>query len=200
MPIIILAGEEEFKIAREVSALKKRLVDPTWLTFNFQSFAGADLKDVIDSAATVPFGPGNKMVLFEQCALFTKKRGAKDDDATPASKDKPAKLLDDLDQALKAIAPNTYLVFACLANFDSTLKVSKIFIKYAELQKFDKVKYFTGAANREIIDFCNKEAHRVGACIDDDAAFYLAESTEVDLRQISSEIAKASWFLPAPER
>jgi DNA polymerase-3 subunit delta len=195
MPVIILAGEEEFKIAREVDLLKKRLVDPAWASFNFQRLPGNDLRQVIDAAATVPFGPGTKMVVFEDCALFTKKRAAKDDDG---GKDKSAnKLLEDLDAALKTVAENTFLVFACVANFDSTLKVSKVFAKHAEIRKFEKVKYWPGAANRELIDFCNKEAHRVGAYIEDDAAFYLAESSEVDLRQIATEIEKtATYILP----
>jgi DNA polymerase-3 subunit delta len=197
VPVIILAGEEEFRIGREVQTLKKRLVDPAWASFNFQR-CRADLKDIIDAAATVPFGPGNKMVLIEECALFTKKRGAKDDDAASA-KAKPDKLLDDLDKALASVPPNTHLVLACVANFDSTLKVSKTFAKHAEVRKFEKVKYFAGAANRELIDFCNKEAHHFNACIDDDAAFYLAESTEVNLRQISSEIEKAAIFI-LPEK
>jgi DNA polymerase III subunit delta len=201
LPIIILAGEEEFRISREAQALKKRLVDPSWASFNFQRFGSADLKQVIDAAATVPFGPGNKMVLFEDCALFTKKRGAKDkdDDSSASAKDKSPKLLDDLEAALNSVPANTYLVFSCVANFDSTLKVSKIFAKHAEISKFDKVKYYAGAANRELLDFCNREAKLFDACIDDDAACYLAESTEADLRQISSEIQKAAVYI-LPEK
>lgn len=201
MPIAVLAGEEEFRIAREVESLTKRLLDPAWTGLNFQKVENPDIKQVIDAAATLPFGPGNKVILFEQCSLFTKKRASKEDDAVPAAagKDKSSRLLDDLDAALNTVSPSTHLIFACIANFDSTLKVSKIFSKYAEIRKFDKVKYFPGAANRELLDFCNKEAHRFESCIEDDAAFYLAESTEIDLRQISSEIAKASTYI-LPEK
>jgi DNA polymerase-3 subunit delta len=201
MPVIVLAGEEEFRIAREVETLGKRLVDPAWSQFNFQKIDSPDIKDVVDAAATLPFGPGNKVIVFEHCALFTKKRAAKEDDAGSAgtAKDKSAKVFDDLDAALQSVSPATHLIFSCVANFDSTLKVSKVVAKHAELRKFDKVKYFAGAANRELLDFCNKEAHRFDACIDDDAAFYLAESTEVDLRQISSEISKAATYI-LPEK
>jgi DNA polymerase-3 subunit delta len=200
MPIIILAGEEEFRIAKEVDTLKNKLVEPTWASFNFQRFNGADLKQIIDASATVPFGPGNKMVLFENCALFTKKRGtAKDDDG--GGKDKSAaKLLDDLEAALSTVPSNTYLVFACIANFDSTLKVSKVFAKHADVSKFDKVKYYAGAENRGLLDFCNREAKLFDAVIDDEAAFYLAESTECDLRQISSEIQKAAIYILPDKR
>lgn len=196
MPIIIIAGEEEFKISRRIQKLKDELVDPAWASFNFQRFDSPDLKQVIDAAAAVPFGPGNKVILFEQCALFTKKRGAKDDDG--GSK-QSAKLIDDLDSSLKALAPNTYLLFSCIANFDSTLKVSKIFAKHADIQKEEKVKYYHGSESKELITFCNKEANRVHAYIEDDACYYLADSTEANLRQISSEIEKAAVYI-LPEK
>src|SRR6185437_12198146 len=158
---------------------------------------------IIDAAATVPFGPGNKMVLIEECALFTKKRGGKDEDAASA-KAKPDKLFDDLDKALAAIQPNTHLILACIANFDSTLKVSKIFAKHAEIKKFEKIKYYAGAKNGDLISFCQQEAHRCGAFIEDEAAFYLAESSQVEsgrveLRQIAGDIQKAAIYI-LPEK
>lgn len=197
MPVIVLSGEEEFRIAREVEALKKRLIaEPALAAFNFR-VSSCDLKEMIDAAASLPLGSGNRMVLFENCSLFTKKRAASaaSDDEASAARDKPAKLLEDLEHALAHVHANTYLVFALTSNFDSTLKISKIFAKHAQLSKFDKVKYFPGAANRDLLDFCNKEAHRFEACIEDQAAFYLAESTECDLRQISCEIQKAATYI-----
>jgi DNA polymerase III delta subunit len=134
LPVIVLAGEEEYEIWQRAKALKKELVDPQWESFNFARIDNPDLKEVIDAAATVPFGPGNRMVLFDQCALFTKKRGAKDDDASSGSASKSAKLVDDFAAALKSVPPNTYLVFSCIANFDSSLKTSKAAAELRESQ------------------------------------------------------------------
>jgi DNA polymerase III delta subunit len=87
------------------------------------------------------------------------------------------------------------MVFACIANFDSTLKTAKSVAKLARLEKFEKKKYYAGAANKEIVTWANKEAHRFGAFIEDDAVFYLAESCECNLRQMSAEISKAATFI-----
>lgn len=196
MPVVVLAGEEEYLIDRQVRTLKSKLVDPAWESFNFVRLENPDLKAVIDAAATVPFGPGNRMVLVDQCALFTKKRGASKDDGESSSPSKSAKLIDDFDAALKTVAPQTYLVFACIANFDKTLKTSKAIEKHAKIETFEKLKPWE---TQRIIDFCNREAHRFEACIDDDAAIYLAESSELNLRQMSVEMEKAATYI-LPEK
>src|SRR6185369_3331722 len=102
MPAIILAGEQEYRISKRVRALQKELVDPTWASFNFARLDNPELKQVIDAAATLPFGPGNRMVLIDRCTLFTKKKaGTTDGDG---GKDKAsAKLIDDFEAALAAI-------------------------------------------------------------------------------------------------
>jgi DNA polymerase III subunit delta len=195
MPVVIIAGDEEFQISRAARAMKDKLVDPQWESFNFARIENPDLKQVVDAAATVPFGPGNRMVLFDQCALFTKKRGAKDDSES-ASAAKSSKLVDDFEAAIKSVAPNTYLVFACIANFDKTLKASKAVEKHASFQTFEKIKPWS---TDKLIDFCNKEAHRFSAYIEDNAAIYLGESSEYNLRQVSSEIEKAATYI-LPEK
>lgn len=197
MPVIVLAGEEEFQIAKRVKALKKELVDPQWESFNFARIDNPDLKDVIDAAATVPFGPGNRMVLFERCALFTKKKA----DSDGESGGKSTKLVDDFAAAMGSVAHNTYLVFSCIANFDKNLKNSKAIEKHAKVENFEKLKYLHSNRDTQntFITFCNAEAKLNGVTIDDDAAFYLADSTELNLRQISSEIAKTATYL-LPEK
>lgn len=219
MPIHILAGEEEFEISRAADALKEKLLDPAWSSFNFSRMEKGDLQSIIDAAATVPFGPGNKVVLVDRCDLFTKKRGQGDDadahaggksdhgkggshrsEAGKSGKDRSARLLEDLDDALAQLSPNTHLIFACTANFDSSLKISKIFSRHAEPRSFEKKKYYAGSENAALVSWSQKEAHRYDAVIDDEAVFYLAESTEVNLRQMSKEIEKAATFIIPKKR
>lgn len=201
MPIHILAGEEELLISERLESLKENLLDPAWASFNYARTSKPDLKQVIDAAAAIPFGPGNKLIVFDQCDLFTKKKSGKaDDDAAAAKgKSKSDKLLEDLDKALAAIAPLTYLVFVCTFNFDKTLKVSKVFEKYAHIESFEKIKYWAGSTNEQMLNWGRKRAHKFGAVIDDEAIDYLAESTEADLRSIASEIEKAAIYI-LPEK
>lgn len=198
MPIIVLAGEEEFELYRYVKKLKGELVDPAWAAFNFVRQEISDLRDVIDAAASLPFGSGKKLVLLDRCDLFTKKKARAGDETgkTPAGPEKAAKrLIEDFDRALACVSPDTYLVFACPHNFDSSLKISKIASKYAEVKEFPKGNYWPGSKNVRLESWCRKEAKLHGATIDDAAISYLLESSEGNLRQAASEIEKAATFL-----
>ncbi|MBX9695125.1 MAG: DNA polymerase III subunit delta [Cyanobacteria bacterium] len=198
MPILILAGDEDFILERRLAALKKTLIDPTWASFNYHRFDKADIVDVIDNAKSVPFGPGNKVIVFERCDMFTKKRGKDKGDKDKASSSKDAKTLEHLEQALSIVMESTYLIFSCPYNFDESLKLSKVMQKFATIERFPKTKYYTGSSNPTLETWVRKEAKANGATIDDEAISYLLDGTEANLRQISKEIEKASTFiLPA---
>ncbi len=198
MPVIVLAGEEEFEIARRAQALRRQLVDPAWAAVNFQKINHPDIMAVSDAAVALPFGSGNKFIQIDNCDLFTKKKSKADDEGGASSKTsagKTQKLLDDLEGALGCVSESTYLVLACTANFDNTLKISKVFEKHATIENFPKKKHYPGNPSRELLSWCQKEAHRHEAYIDDDAASYLADSCEGNLRQIASEIEKAAVYI-----
>ena len=201
MPVLVLAGDEEFELSRKVIELRGSLLDPSWATINFVRLDNPPVGQIIEFAAALPFGPGNKVILFDRCELFTKKRSkggtADSDDPPPTAKGKASEL-DRFVEALSSVAANTYLIFACPHNFDSTLKTSKAIVKHAKIEEFRKERYFAGSRHPKYETWCNKEAKRYGATIDDDAIHYLLEGTEADLRQISSEIGKAAVkILPA---
>ncbi|MBY0359985.1 MAG: DNA polymerase III subunit delta [Candidatus Obscuribacterales bacterium] len=200
MPAIVLAGEEELLIAERLDTLKAELLDPAWSNFNFSCIENPDLKQAIDAAATVPFGLGNKIVLLDRCDFFTKKRGKSDDEAPTGKKAGKDKLLEDLDQALAAIAPNTYLIFRCNANFDKTLKTSKVMEKHGEIEHFPKIKFWSGSNNPDMLNWGRKRAHKHGAVIDDQAIDYLAESSEGNLRMIAMEIEKTATYIYPEKR
>jgi DNA polymerase III subunit delta len=202
MPVVILAGEEDFEIGRRVAQLKADLLDPNWATVNFQRLDNPDLKEVLDAALSVPFGPGNRVVVIDRCDFFTKKRtkggaGAhssarSSSRAASKSKEKTEIEPEEFETALNAVHPQTYLVFSCPHNFDTTLKLSKAASKVAKIEAFPKEKFWPGSHNAKLFNWCQKEAKRFKATIDDEAIQYLLDSSEADLRLISSEIQKAA--------
>lgn len=202
MPVIILAGDEEFEISRRLAELKLKLVEPSWLTMNFVRLRNAGLLEIIEAAASLPFGEGNRLVVIDRCELFTKRRtksGAAGG-AEHETQSKSAKASREFEpvspeafaQALAAVYERTYLVFACPFNFDSTLKLSKAALQCAQVENFAKEKSFPGTASAGIKTWCRKEAKRFGATLDDEAIDYLLAGAEADLRQLSSEIEKAA--------
>lgn len=209
MPVIVLAGEEDFELYRHLEGLKTKLLDPAWASFNYSRHDNPNPQEVIDLASALPFGPGNKVIVLDRMDWFAKKRSAKGDDSAKKAKKESAKAAaknaskdsvdeDVLGEALSSVHPNTYLIFTATSNFDSTLRLSKLVAKSAELKEFKKEKVWAGSPNANLENWCRKEAKHFGATIDDDAVSYLIDGLDANLRQISSEIYKASiHVLPA---
>lgn len=201
MPVIVLAGEEEYALSKRLAELKDSLLAPAWRTLNLIKLTKPSLKALNEAVSTITFGQGNRIVLVENCDLFTKKRGKSDgssEDDKP--KVKSAKLnkdgdLDDLEAVLSNIPNTTHLIFACPYNFDSSLKTSKQVSKFGKVEEFAKEKYFAGSRNPKLESFCREEAKKYNATIDDAAIQYLLLSTEGNLRQLASEIEKASIYI-----
>lgn len=197
MPVIVLAGEEDFLLGRRVAELKEELVDKAWEAFNYVRLINPDLQTITDNLASLPFGSGNKMILIDRCELFTKKKTAKGDSDTDTKSGKHQ--IDDFNNALASVAANTYVVFACPHNFDKNLKTSKTISAHAEIEEFVRQKYYPGSRKGNSETWCRKEAKLNGATIDDEAIYYLVDSTEADLRAISMEINKAATYI-LPEK
>jgi DNA polymerase III subunit delta len=197
MPVIVLAGEEDFLLGRRVAELKAELVAPQWEAFNYVRLINPSLQTITDNLASLPFGDGNKMILIDRCELFTKKKSAKDESDGDGKASKHE--LDDFNHALVSVAENTYAVFACPHNFDKNLRTSKTVSAHARIEEFVKQKYYPGSRKGNIETWCRKEAKLHGATIDDDAIYYLVDSTEADLRAIAMEVSKAATYL-LPEK
>ena len=183
-------------LSRRVQALRASLVDPAWASVNFLRLDNPPLQEVVEAAAMLPFGPGNKMILIDRCELFTKKKSkGGDDKPEPEGKAKDRdRLLDDFEKSLASVAPNTHLIFACPFNFDSTLKTSKA-AKAAPLERIEKEKYYLGGRNGVLESWCRTEAKNHGVSIEDKAVTYLLDGTEANLRQIANEIEKAATYI-----
>ncbi len=73
MPVIVLAGEEEFELTRRVAELKSTLLVPPWHTINFIKFNNPDFSTLAETAATLVMGQGKRIVLVEDCQFLQKK-------------------------------------------------------------------------------------------------------------------------------
>ena len=202
MPVIILAGEEEFELTRRVAELKSTLLVPPWHTINFIKLNSPDFSTLADAAATLVLGQGKRIVLVEDCQFFTKKRGkstgTESNDESDSSKSKGGKksidssIEEDFVFMLSSVSENTYLILACPYNFDSTLRLSKAARPLAKLEEFPKERYFPGSHSPKLESWCRTEAKKHGATMDEAAIQYLLSATEANLRQLSSEIEKVA--------
>ena len=199
MPVIVLAGEEDFQLYRRLDDLKAELLDPAWASFNYSRLDNPSAQEVTEQAASLPFGPGNKFIVIDRCDWFAKKRSgssSKDEGSgKKAAKSKDSVNEDSLESALSSVHPSTYIVFVSTSNFDTTLRLSKLVSKYAKLEPFPREKIWAGATSPKLQQWCQREAKRFDATIENEAADYLIEGLEANLRQISSEIEKAAIYI-----
>lgn len=199
MPVIVLAGEEDFLLYRHLEHLKEKLLDPAWASFNYSRLDNPPAADIIDLASSLPFGPGNKVVIVDRCDWFAKKRAAggkeKEEGAKKGAKSKDSVDETKLEEALASVHPNTYIIFVSTSNFDSTLRLSKLVAKHAQIENFPREKLWPGTPSPKLEKWCQDEARRFDATIETEACAYLIEGLEANLRQISSEIEKAAIFI-----
>ncbi len=206
MPVLVLAGEEDFELYRHLEALKAKHLDPAWASFNYARFDNPSAQEVIDLASSLPFGPGNKVIVLDRIDWFSKKRSAKGEEGSAAAAKKAAKAAakaqardnvneEALAEALSSVHENTYLIFVATSNFDSSLRLSKLVAKISTPIEFQREKLWAGSANAKLENWCRKEAKHFGATIDDQAVSYLIDGLDGNLRQISSELYKASIYV-----
>ncbi len=188
MPIIILAGDEDFEISRRIAELKSTLLVEPWHTINFIKLNNPDFSILAENAASLVFGKGKRIVLLEDCQFFTKKRAKSEESKTVID----SSFEEAFSAMLTGVSENTYLVLACPYNFDSTLRLSKVASKVAKIEEFTKEKYFPGSRNAKLEAWCRNEAKKFGATIDESAIHYLLAACEASLRKLSSEIEKAA--------
>lgn len=203
MPVIVLAGEEDFQLYRRLDDLKSELLDPAWASFNYSRLENPSHQEVAEMAVSLPFGPGNKVIVIDRCDWFAKKRSSSSSssaaaDSAKKGKGKAAKDSvneEALEEALASVHPNTHVIFCSTSNFDTTLRLSKLVSKFAKVEAFPREKVWPGQPNQKLQLWCQKEAKRFDATIENEAADYLIEGLEANLRQISSELEKAAIYI-----
>src|SRR5277367_1633355 len=120
MPVIVLAGEEEFEISRRIAELKSTLLVSPWHTINFIKLNNPDFATLAENSATLVLGKGKRIILVDDCQLFTKKRAKAENSKSSID----SSVEEEFAAVLATVSENTYLVFACFSNFDSTLRLS----------------------------------------------------------------------------
>ena len=111
MPVIVLAGEEDFQLYRRLDEFKADLLDPAWASFNYSRLDNPSAQEVTEQAASLPFGPGNKLIIIDRCDWFAKKRASssssskEESSSKKAAKGKDSVNEDTLDSSLSSLYP-----------------------------------------------------------------------------------------------
>jgi DNA polymerase III subunit delta len=175
MTIILYWGDDDFAIAKAVTAIQQSSIDPAWMSFNYEKIS-PDRDDAVitalNQAMTPPFGMGKRLVwladttLTQQCS---------------------EQLLAELDRTLPNVPDTTILLLTSKNKPDGRLKSTKTIQKYAKVQEFALIPPWK---TEELIQRVQIVAKELGLKLTKDAIQLLAESVGNNTRQLYLELDK----------
>jgi DNA polymerase III subunit delta len=175
MSIILYWGDDEFAIAKAVTAIQKSVIDPAWTSFNYDKIT-PDREDAqieaFDRAMTPPFGTGKRLVWLADTTLVQQ------------SSDR---LVAELERTLPQIPATTILLLTSKNKPDGRLKSTKTIQKYANVQEFSLIPPWK---TEELIQRVQIVAQELGLKLTPDAIQLLAESIGNNTRQLYLELDK----------
>jgi DNA polymerase III subunit delta len=175
MTIIVYWGDDDFAIAKAVTAIQQSSLDPAWASFNFDRILpdvenGAIL--ALDRSMTPPFGTGKRLVLLADTTLMQQCS---------------AELLTELERTLPVILDTTMLLLTSKNKPDGRLKSTKTIQKYAKVQELSQIPPWK---TEELIEQVQIAANELGLKLTKDAVQLLAESVGNNTRQLYLELEK----------
>lgn len=179
MPIYLYWGEDDFARGKAVAALRDRILDPDWASFNYEKIPPDTSDSVIqglNQAMTPPFGSGGRLIWLVD---------------TPICHHCSADLLAELERTLSAIPESTVLLLTTTNKPDGRLKSTKLLQKYAEVQEFSPIPPWQ---HDRLVKAVQKMAKDMGVNLTDASVELLAESVGNETRLLYSEIEKLQIY------
>lgn len=127
MPVYFYWGEDDFAMQEEITQLKKEVVDPNWIQFNYHKLLAEDeatIQEGLNQAMTPVFGTGDRLIWLVE---------------TNICQSCSENLLLQLKRTLPQIPEYAHLLFTTSKKPDSRLKSTKLLQKYAQVKAFNLI-------------------------------------------------------------
>ncbi|NES22404.1 MAG: DNA polymerase III subunit delta [Symploca sp. SIO3E6] len=179
MTIYLYWGEDDFAIAQAVNKLRESVLDPSWISFNYDKIPSEQPDAVIQAlnqAMTPPFGMGGRLVwlvdttLCQQCS---------------------ENLLAELNRTLPQIPEESVLLLTTRNRPDGRLKSTKLLQKHAHIQEFSLIPPWKTEQLVQRVKSCSRE---IGVKLTSGATELLAQSVGNQTRQLFNELEKLQIY------
>ena len=130
MPIHLIWGDDYEACNREIEEIIQTVIDPSWKSFNYSQIDGNDQKQnfrALEEVQSAPLGSGGRVILVRR---------------SPFCNGCSIELANKLEQAIKLIPNNTYLILSNSNKPDKRLKTTKLIEKNIKSNSFSKEKSF----------------------------------------------------------
>jgi len=131
MPIYLIWGDDYEASNREIEEIIEKIIDPVWKSFNYSQIDGNDPKQnfrALEEVQSSPLGAGGRVVIVRR---------------SPFCNSCPIDLSSKLEQSIKLIPDNTYLILHNSNKPDKRLRTTKMIQKNIESNPLSKEKSFT---------------------------------------------------------
>jgi DNA polymerase-3 subunit delta len=180
VPIYFYWGDDDFAMDKAVAALRDRVLDPDWASFNYEKIS-PDTPDAIiqglNQSMTPPFGSGSRLVWLVD---------------TTICHHCSADILAELERTLTAIPESTVLLLTTGSKPDGRLKSTKLLQKYAQVQEFSRIPPWQQDQLEKAVV---KVAQEMGVKLTDASVGILTESVGNETRLLYSEIEKLQLYV-----
>jgi DNA polymerase-3 subunit delta len=179
MTIYLYWGEDDFALTQAVRQLRESVLDPSWVSFNYDKIFPDQPDAVIQAlnqAMTPPFGMGGRLVWLVETTL-----------CQHCSEN----LLAELERTLPLIPEESILLLTSPSRPDGRLKSTKLLQKYAHIREYCLIPPWKTEQLVQRVQSCSQE---VGVKLAFAAAELLAQSVGNDTRQLFNELEKLRLY------
>lgn len=179
MAVYFFWGEDDWAIAQAVEQIKTEVLDPAWLSFNFQTYDGSKEDNTIEAlneVMTPPFGMGGRLVWLQESTL-----------CNSCSED----LLKELHRTLNVVPENAHLLITTRKKPDKRLKSTKFIQETAKVREYSPIPPWQTEA---LADRVRSTAREIGVTLDRGAMELLGEAVGNDSRRLWNELEKLKIY------
>lgn len=179
MPIYFFWGEDDFAIVQAVEEIRQTVVDPDWLSFNYDKIFGEQESAIItglNQAMSPVFGSGSRLIWLVDTNL-----------GQQCSKE----LLSELERTIPQIPSTSHLVFSASKKPDGRLKSTKLLNKHSKFQEYSLIAPWQ---TDTILQRVKEVAQQKGVKLTPKAEQLLATSVGNQTRLLYNELDKLSLY------
>lgn len=179
MPVYFYWGEDEYRLNQAVRELRDRILEPTWMSFNFDKI-GPDQPDAmiqgLNQVMTAPLGTGGRLVWLVN---------------SPVGQRCSEELLAELERTLAQLPDACHLLFTSSSKPDGRSKATKLLQKHGQFQEFSPISAWK---TEDLTQALQKAARQVGLKLTPEAVELLVTAIGNDTRQLHNELEKLHLY------
>ncbi|HAG80693.1 MAG TPA: DNA polymerase III subunit delta [Cyanobacteria bacterium UBA12227] len=177
--IYLYWGEDDFAIAQAINQLRESILDPNWVSFNYDKILSDQPDPVLvalNQIMTPPFGMGKRLVWLADTTVCHQCSDS---------------MLKELERTLPQIPQESVLLLTTRNRPDGRLKSTKLLQQYAEIREFSLIPPWQ---TEQLVQHVQSYAKTAGVRLTHRAAELLAASVGNDTRQLSNELEKLRLY------